>query len=73
MEQYPTLNFLLTHGSKIAAGLAAAVVVAGVLAVLMGANWLWLVAGVVFAAIGYGVARSYVELIQLVTDMLVPK
>ena len=73
MEQYPTLNFLLTHGRKIATALAAVVVAASVLAVLMGASWLWIVAGVVFAGIGYGVARSYVELIQLVTDMLVPK
>jgi hypothetical protein len=73
MEQYPTLNFLLTHGSKIAVALAAAVVIAGIVAVASGAHWLWLVAGVIFAGIGYGVARSYVELIQLVTDMLVPK
>jgi hypothetical protein len=73
MDQYPTLNFIIAHGRKIAAALAVAAIAAGVLATLMGASWLWIVAGIVVGAVGYGVARSYVELIQLVTDMLMPK
>ena len=39
----------------------------------LGANWLWVAVGIGIGAIGYGLVRSYIELIQLVTDMLMPK
>jgi len=73
MDQYPTLNFIVTHGSKIAIAVAAVAAAAGLLAAAAGASLLWIVAGLIAAVIGYGVVRSYVELIQLVTDMLMPK
>ena len=73
MDQYPTLNFLVSYGSKIAIAAAILAAAAGVAATAAGAGALWTVAGIVGAAIGYGVVRSYVELIQLVTDMLMPK
>lgn len=73
MDQYPTLNFLMRHGQRIAIALALAPIVAAGLAVAGGASWLWGGAGVVIGAIGYGLVLSYIELIKLVTDMLMPK
>lgn len=73
MNEYPTLNFLLDHGRALAAAGAVIPVLGAVLAVLAGASALWLLAGVVVGAICYGLVRSYVELIKLVTDMLMPK
>jgi hypothetical protein len=38
-----------------------------------GASLWWLAAGVVGAVIVFGVARSYVELVRVMIDMLLPK
>ncbi|HTI86458.1 MAG TPA: hypothetical protein VL966_07635 [Alphaproteobacteria bacterium] len=73
MNEYPTLSFLLDHAQAVALVAAAAPVAGAVLAILAGASALWLFAGIVVGAIGYGLVRSYVELIKLVTDMLMPK
>ena len=73
MNEYPTLNFILDHALALALAAAAAPVLGAVLAVLSGASALWLIAGIVVGAICYGLTRSYVELIKLVTDMLMPK
>ena len=73
MNEYPTLNFLLEHARTLAIAGAAAPVLGAVLAVLSGANALWLLAGFALGGICYGLVRSYVELIKLVTDMLMPK
>jgi hypothetical protein len=73
MNEYPTLTFMLDHVQALALAAAAAPMLGAVLAVLSGASALWLFAGIVVGAIGYGLVRSYVELIKLVTDMLMPK
>lgn len=73
MNEYPTLNFLLDHAKALAAAGAMIPVLGAVLAVLTGATPLWLLAGGALGLVGYGLVRSYVELIRLVTDMLLPK
>lgn len=73
MNEYPTLNFLLDHARTVAIVFGVAPLLAAVIAVLSGASPVWLVAGLAAGAVGYGLVRSYVELIKLVTDMLMPK
>jgi len=73
MNEYPTLNFLLEHARALAWATAAAPVLGALLAVAAGANALWLIAGAALGIVGFGLVRSYVELIRLVTDMLLPK
>jgi hypothetical protein len=73
MNDYPTLNFLMEHARSIAVAAAVLPLAAAVVAITAGANPLWFAAGIVAAAVGYGLVRSYVELIKLVTDMLMPK
>ncbi len=67
------LHVLVRFGNAIAAVLAACVAAAGIWTALASGNALWALAGFVAAAVGYGLLLSYVELVKLVMDMLLPK
>ena len=73
MSQYPVLNFLERHGGWIAAVVGCAPLFAAIVAAALGASPWWLAAGLLGAIILFVAARSYVELIRLMTDMLLPK
>jgi hypothetical protein len=70
---YRTLHFLVAHGDKGVVVVTILVLLAGVLgAVLTGA--LWAIPVVLAAdALLYVLARSYVEMVQVIVDMLLPK
>jgi hypothetical protein len=73
MTNYPMLHLLVRFGHAIAAVLAALAAAAGIWAALASGNPLWAVLGLGVAAVGYGLLMSYVELVKLVMDMLLPK
>lgn len=73
MPNYPTLRFLEKHGGWLAITVGAAVFLAAVIAALLGASPWWMLAGAASGAALSLLARSYVELIRLMTDMLLPK
>lgn len=73
MPDYPTLRFLEKHGGWLAVAVGVAALAAGIVAVLLGASPWWLLAGAIAGAALFLLARSYVELIRLMTDMLLPK
>jgi hydrogenase/urease accessory protein HupE len=73
MNDYPMLHFLMRWGKLAAAYLALAVLATGLWAAFSTGHWLWAVAGAVVAVVGYGLAMSYVELIRVIVDMLLPK
>lgn len=73
MSQYPTLRFLEKHGGWLAIAVGVAVFLAAIIATLLGASLWWLLAGAALGAALFLIARSYVELIRLMTDMLLPK
>jgi len=73
MNDYPMLHFLMRWGKLAAAGLAVAVFAAGLWAAAGSGQWLWAAAGAVVAVVGYGLALSYVELVRVIVDMLLPK
>ena len=73
MNDYPMLHFLMRWGKLASAGLAVAVLAAGLWAAVTTGQWLWAVGGVVVAAVGYALALSYVELVRVIVDMLLPK
>ena len=73
MNEYPMLYFLMRWGALVAIGLAIAVAAAGLWAALNSGNWIWAVVGIVVSGVGYGLALSYVELVRLIVDMLLPK
>lgn len=73
MDAYPLLDFIVRHGQRLAAALAAAAFAAGLAAAWLQDAWLWGLAGAVGGVLIYGLAASYAELVRLVTDMLLPK
>ena len=73
MNDYPMLHFLMRWGGLAAACLAAIVFAAGVWAALASGQWLWALAGAGISTVGYGLALSYVELVKVIVDMLLPK
>jgi hypothetical protein len=67
------LHFLMRWGNLAAACLAVIVFASGVWAAVSSGHWLWAVAGTGTAIVGYGLALSYVELVRVIVDMLLPK
>jgi hypothetical protein len=70
---YPMLHLLLRWGRPIAVVLACLAVAAALWAAWSSGNILWGLLGVGVAAVGYCLLLSYVELVRLITDMLLPK
>jgi hypothetical protein len=73
MKNYPMLQFIIRWGAAMAALIAAIVVAASIWASVTTGNWLWTAGGLIVAGAGYCLAASYVELVRLITDMLLPK
>lgn len=73
MPNYPVLRFLEKHGDWVAIVLAAVPVLAAIWAVIAGANALFLLLGAGAAAVVYLFFKSYVELVRVMIDMLLPK
>jgi hypothetical protein len=73
MAQYPTLRLLERHGGWLAAVIAAIPLFAGVAATISGQSAWWILAGIAGSSVLFVAARSYVEMIRLMTDMLLPK
>ena len=75
MENYPAVAFLVKYGKWIAVltGLApvAAVLVAMVFCTTL--HWGWLVAAVGLGAFAGLLMKAFVELIQIIVDMLLPQ
>ncbi len=73
MQTYPTLRFLERHGDWLAILVAILPLAAGVIAALLGQSWWWALGGLAGAAVLFLAGRSYIEMIRLMTDMLLPK
>ena len=71
--QYPTLRLLERHGDWLAILVALSPLAAAIIALFLGASLWWLAAGVAAAGFLFIAARSYVEMVRLMTDMLLPK
>ncbi|MFT6581968.1 MAG: hypothetical protein ACJAU6_002409 [Alphaproteobacteria bacterium] len=74
MENYPAVALMVKHGTRIAiaTGLAPVVAIA-IIMIFCTLHWGWLV-----AAIGLGVSAAFlmkvfVELVQIIVDMLLPQ
>ena len=70
---YSTLHFLVSHGDWVAIVAAAATLAFGAGIWLTGASTWFLVGGVLGGAFMYLIMRSYVELVRVIVDMLLPK
>ena len=70
---YRTLYFLVRHGDWVAILTGLAPCVAGVWAYAAGLSFLYVVCGVLGSAFLYLIMRSFVELVRVIVDMLLPK
>ncbi len=73
METYPAIAFILRYGNGLAIAVALLVPLAALLMVVNGASWLVLLGGFVAGVVAWGLLKSYVELIRVVADTLIPK
>ena len=73
MENYPAVGILVNHGKWLATLVALGAVLAALIAVLLGAHWLWLIAGLGLGALGALLIKALSEMTVIITDMLLPK
>lgn len=74
MDQYPTIKLIVERGDLIARAVALLPLLGGVAVVLLlGVHWLAVVAGAVGSAVLFLLMKSYVELVRVIADMLLPK
>ncbi len=70
---YPALNFLVRHGDWVAIVVAMVPVLLGGMAWGMGMSFVFGIAGLATGAFLYLMMRSFVELVRVIVDMLLPK
>jgi hypothetical protein len=72
MNSYPAVGFLVRHGNVVAIVLSALPVLAAAWLAL-GGHWWWAVLALCAAPVTYLFVKSYMELVALISDMLIPK
>lgn len=73
LPTYPAVQFLIKWGFVIAPVLSVLPAIIALLAILAGGTWLWVLAAVLVAPVLYLFLRSYVELVRIIGDTLLPK
>ncbi len=73
MNDYPMLRLIERYGGWLAVFLALVPPAAAIWAMALGWHWGWLAAGLGGGALAFVLVRSYVELVRVMIDMLLPK
>lgn len=73
MDQYPIIKLIVERGNLLAALIGGLPLIGALVLVGFGMHGLWIAAGVVASAVVYFLMRSYVELVRVIADMLLPK
>ena len=78
MEQYPAVAFIVKHAKALAVLISllpplAIGLLMGLLLHAEGLHWGWSFVALALLPLTYLVARSYVELVTIISDMLLPK
>jgi hypothetical protein len=73
MNSYPMLNFIGRHGGWLAAALGLLPLAGAIWLTTLGQSAWWLAAGILAGIALFVAARSYVELVRVMVDMLLPK
>lgn len=72
-SQYRILHLLVEHGDKGAIAVTVGALLIGLVAVFLTGAFLFAPVVLLASALLYIVARSYVELVRVIVDMLLPK
>ncbi|TPQ40940.1 hypothetical protein [Cupriavidus pinatubonensis] len=70
---FPALHFLVKHGNTIALLLALSMPIIGMWFWTIGGSPASIVGSIIAGAFGYLIMRSYVDLVRLVADAMLPK
>lgn len=70
---YPVVNFLVKHGKAFAFSISALVPLLGLYLSLRIGDWIYLPIGVVAGGVLLVILKSYMELVHIIADMLLPK
>jgi hypothetical protein len=70
---YPAVRLLRRHGNWIAIAFGVVPVLAGLWAMLALGSLVWLGVGIVVGAAAGFLMRSFVELVRIIADMLLPR
>lgn len=73
MDQYPIIKLIVERGDLLAAAIGVLPFLGGIALAALGTHWFALAAGAVGSAVVYFLMRSYVELVRVIADMLLPK
>ena len=73
MDQYPVIRLIVERGNLLALAIGALPLLGAIALVVLGVHWFALIAGAVASAVVYFLMRSYVELVRVIADMLLPK
>lgn len=73
VPRYPAIRFFIARGASIAALLLIACAAAGLYAAWQFGLWLALPAGIVVGALLAGLMLSFVELLRIVAETLMPR
>lgn len=73
MPKYPIIDFLVRHGHPFAIGVALLPVLAGLWLLIAGGAWFYAACAIAAGAVLYVLMKSYVELVAIIADMLLPK
>ncbi len=72
MDRYPTIKFLVERGNAVSLVVGLLPLLGGLMLAGFGFHWIVIVAGAVAAGVLYVLMRSYVELVRVIADMLIP-
>lgn len=70
---YPAIRFIVTKGDLLAAIVALVPVLLGIWALASGFYWPWMVLAIGTGAVLWLVLRSYVEVLRILSDTLMPR
>lgn len=70
---YPAIRAITTFGGVFAWVLAMAPVIAAICALAVGMSWFWLIPALVVGGLLFLLVRSYVEVLRILSDTLMPR
>jgi len=73
VDQYPTIKLIVERGDMLAIIIGLLPLLGALALFALGVHWFVIVAGFVAAAVVFLLMRSYVELVRVMADMLIPK
>lgn len=70
---YPVIAFITKYGMAVALLIALVILLAGAYAMAITGAWAWLAGAAVAALVLGGVLASYVEVLRILADTLIPR